>query len=100
MAKAKNIIVVSLVLLISTVALSGVKQDTWVVDDFESYAADTNTIHASSLDSPGWWTVQELEAMLLGVIPPDGFVCQLSLSMGDDPNGCLLYTSPSPRDRS
>jgi hypothetical protein len=88
MANAKTVIVVILVLLISTVALPGVKQDTWVVDDFESYAADPNTIHGSSLDGPGWWTVQELEEMVYGLIPPEGFVCQLSLAMGD-PNGFL-----------
>lgn len=88
MAKVKILIVVILVLLISTAALSGVKQDTWVLDDFESYAADPNTIHASSLDGPGWWTVQELEEMVLGVIPPEGFLCRLSLAMGD-PNGFL-----------
>jgi hypothetical protein len=88
MAKAKIIIVVSSVLLLSTVALPGVKQDTWIMDDFESYAADPNTIHASSLDGPGWWTVQELEEMVKQIIPPDGFVCQLSLAMGD-PNGFM-----------
>ena len=88
MAYAKTVIVVILVLLISTVALPGVKQDTWVLDDFESYATDPNTIHASSLEGPGWWTIQELEEMVLGVIPPEGFVCQLSLAMGD-PNGFL-----------
>lgn len=86
MAKPKILIVVSLVLLLSTVALSGVKQDTWVVDDFESYAADPNTIHASSFDGPGWWTVQELQEMIFGSTLPDGFVCQFCLVAGD-PNG-------------
>ena len=88
MSKVKTIIVVSLILLISAVAMSGVKQDAWVIDDFESYAADPNTIHASSLEGPGWWTIQELEASLLGIIPPEGFVCQFCLASGD-PNGFM-----------
>ena len=88
MARAKVFIVVSMVLLITVGAFAGTKQDVWVLDDFESYAADPNTIHASSLEGPGWWTVQELEAMVLGKIPPEGFLCELSLAMGD-PNGFL-----------
>lgn len=88
MVRAKILSFVCMVLLMTVGTFAGTKQDVWVVDDFESYAADPNAFHASSLESPGWWTVQLLEELFMGITPPPGFICQLSLVMGD-PNGFM-----------
>ncbi|MBE0534810.1 MAG: hypothetical protein IH624_04010 [Phycisphaerae bacterium] len=84
----KNVVIVSIILVMPAIVLAAGKQTVWVVEDFESYQSTTDML-ATGLDTGGpWWNAYSLTQVLPGGSgdPTPPFPTTMTLGLGE-PNG-------------